>query len=612
MVVAFHAQSPASRLPQNSKGLRYYYQLGRLNSPAQLKRHIYQSARDLAKQVLVSVKSVSIQRRFLSESNCEVKIDRRQGRIEIPLFDKKSQGVVDIVVLEGVLPNFAPYDRIFLGHWNKKIEDWRQNFGVAIASSNHALRKSAATDAKTPINQRHEPIPMFINPQVLPQSLNPSVFNIGEIVDGKYRVSGFISRGGLGGILLAKDLSSGKEVVLKVALDRNLSGEIEAFKKLNSNGAANKYFVKYLGEGTYKDNIKYMALEYICGRSLIDEINDQDNIPLLKAIEITSALSLGLMGALDAGIIHRDINPGNIMVREDTGELVIIDLGHSLLPDRTAGTPQYASPEQIRDEHLDHRTDIYSLGILLYEMLSGSRPFSLSKEGLNRIIQRKSRAESLPDLPRISDNPAVQNAAQKLINKMTADTRKRYRSYKALLRDLGKIRKLTIEPSKAEVLARIFRAASNFIGFKWMRRPKPTLVVPPPASVPFKYRVAQPLPSAVGWLREKGLSKLAEQTEEHYERSETVVYEAPTADLPNLMSRVAFPRHSEISKLRSRGLKRLAAQIDAYYEDGKTRVFALPSPAIFSLPEEFIEPKTGVFRAAADLHLDEDADTQVW
>jgi hypothetical protein len=78
------------------------------------------------------------------------------------------------------------------------------------------------------------------------------------------------------------------------------------------------------------------------------------------------------------------------------------------------------------------------------------------------------------------------------------------------------------------------------------------------------------------------------------------------------MSRVAFPRHSEISKLRSRGLKRLAAQIDAYYEDGKTRVFALPSPAIFSLPEEFIEPKTGVFRAAADLHLDEDADTQVW
>ena len=251
----------------------------------------------------------------------------------------------------------------------------------------------------------------------------------GQKIDGKYMLREFLGAGGMGLLLKAKDIENGEVLAIKLSDEEHLGYEIKALKMLSGV----KGVVGFRGEGTV-GILRYLAMEYIEGNSLREKI-DGEKMPLLKALEIVSSVCFGLSGSAEKGIFHKDIKSANIMLRKDNGEAVLIDFGHSLLP-QSGGTPYYMSPEQAAGAFLDQRSDIYSLGLVFYEMLTGSLPYD-KKVSPKQVLIHKMRGEQLPLLPDISFDYNIQKAVQNLLNKMTAvDPEKRYDNYSELLGEL--------------------------------------------------------------------------------------------------------------------------------------------------------------------------------
>ena len=185
-------------------------------------------------------------------------------------------------------------------------------------------------------------------------------------------------------------------------------------------------------EGRY-----YLIMEYVDGRSLQDMLDAEGTVQLDRALEIAEAVARALGAALDeVGIIHRDIKPDNIMITSKGG-VKVADLGLAkIVGDASSGmtgtgvgmgTPQYMSPEQFEDARsVDHRADIFSLGVTLYHMLTGRRPFA--GETLQEIL-RKVLLSDPPPLP-----PSVPPAVQQLIARMLAkNAEQRFQTYGELL-----------------------------------------------------------------------------------------------------------------------------------------------------------------------------------
>ncbi|MCK6439723.1 MAG: serine/threonine protein kinase [Planctomycetes bacterium] len=202
---------------------------------------------------------------------------------------------------------------------------------------------------------------------------------------GDYEVREVIGRGATGIIYHGVD-SRGRDVALKVLSlqlvgsddERRFHQEIETVRKLNHPNIVTVF--DYGRAGDYL----YYAMEYLRGRSLRAMLNDRGFIPAFEAAEYARDASRGLAYAHEHGVVHRDVKPSNLMVT-DKGRVKVVDFGLaregvSMTLTSTgiaAGTPAYMSPEQIEnaDGPIDERTDIYSLGVTLYEMLAGERPF---------------------------------------------------------------------------------------------------------------------------------------------------------------------------------------------------------------------------------------------
>lgn len=667
--------------------------MGEWLRPERLRAEMNKSALRLARNMLIREISIENRIEYLSDDNCEIKVLRssensREGAVAIPLIDADS-GIVEIVILKGILP-YSLRKGHLQPHEIRALREWQRQYQTAVASCNKnnkeefssrtsQLRETA--DTVRDLNQHFMPqpspspkVPMFYHMPTLPETVAPEIpiFRPGDIIDEKYEIKGFFQSGGIAALFNAIDIRSGEVVVIKIATEQDISSEIQAIRRL-SDGTANKYFVGYRGDGRIDGALRYLALEKIEGESLGNRIA-RGSLPLDEALDLVLQISQGLMHAAELGITHHDIKPDNIMIREKSGEVVIIDLGLSLRPTghgKPAGTPDYVSPEQLSDDApIDHRTDIYSLGLMFYEMLSGAVPFSKGASEI-QMIKRRLNGEKLPALENISSDPSVAKMTQKIIAKMAkVNPRRRYRNYKKLIKALDRLKEKVKKPEKQKPKAvkvlppRPFPAlaervavplatpaqmdrlllygkghlveqleasledrqpaecdenAATEIYYSRVPQPAPTFrlkaihpetffeaktkVYPPNPFVPFQCRVAKPLQNEIDRLRSNGLIELSKQTEEHYERSGTVVFQVPIEEVSEFGRRVAIPIHSEIPKLRSMGRISLAQQTNAYYEEGETRVFSAQSPAIFSL--------TGEFRPAADTLVDEEADTQV-
>jgi serine/threonine-protein kinase len=256
---------------------------------------------------------------------------------------------------------------------------------------------------------------------------------------GNYRITKLLGEGGMGLVYLAEHPGLGRRAAVKV-LHPSLAGSDEMIQRLfNEARAANtighRGIVEVSDFGVLPSGAPYLVMEFLDGESLAVRVNAAGRLSLGGALEIADQIA-GAVGAAHAkGIVHRDLKPDNIFLVRDPllpgRELLkILDFGIAKLAPRPVsagdvrtrtgailGTPRYMSPEQCRDSReVDHRTDIYSLGVILYEMLSGEPPFVSSSWGelahMHIGVTPPGLRTRLPDLPDNVDR-IVQRALEK-------------------------------------------------------------------------------------------------------------------------------------------------------------------------------------------------------
>lgn len=228
-------------------------------------------------------------------------------------------------------------------------------------------------------------------------ALSPVSNLLGQVLDGRYRLHSVLGHGGMGTVYRATHVTIGKSLAVKVLADE-FAGD-DTFRKRFLREAqavsqiAHHNVVDVHDFGVTPTGSLYLVMEYIDGESLADMLNRQGGLGWARAKPIIVQVCRALAAAHRKGILHRDVKPENCMrgVRPDEGNLVKvldfglakmlmaepgIDVSLSAKGGGIMGTPEYMSPERIRGLELDPRSDVYSLGVLAYELLTGCVPFS--------------------------------------------------------------------------------------------------------------------------------------------------------------------------------------------------------------------------------------------
>ncbi|MFN8454370.1 MAG: protein kinase [Anaerolineae bacterium] len=207
---------------------------------------------------------------------------------------------------------------------------------------------------------------------------------IGKILGNRYRVLREIGSGGMAWVYLAEDTKENHLVAVKI-LYPQFSQDITYVQRFNreaklASTLTDPHIVRVLDYGADRD-VNYLVMEFIEGQDLRSVLNEKGPFPWKNALEIIDQLATALEQAHQHGVVHRDIKPQNMMLTED-GLLKVLDFGIARIPALPTltqsgfiGSPYYVSPEQAMGEEVDVRSDIYSAGIVLYELLSGSIPF---------------------------------------------------------------------------------------------------------------------------------------------------------------------------------------------------------------------------------------------
>lgn len=263
---------------------------------------------------------------------------------------------------------------------------------------------------------------------------------------GNYQIIEKIASGGMANIYKAMHVTTGGSAVLKIPYEQFLNDPkfIDRFRREADLGRKlyNENIINIYESGTTEDGITYIAMEYLEGIDLRKYLNKYGKVPILEALKIMTSVCRALDYAHIKGVIHRDIKPENIMLPYELGEgrIVLMDFGvaHATymctVATRTTfiGTPYYMSPDQLSGEEVDARSDIYSLGVVFFEMLIGQRPFN-EKDILKVIVQHQ---KALPPRPS-SLNGEIPPGLDLIILRMLAkDPNDRHQSVETLLVDL--------------------------------------------------------------------------------------------------------------------------------------------------------------------------------
>ena len=215
----------------------------------------------------------------------------------------------------------------------------------------------------------------------------------GTIIAGRYRILRKLGEGAMGGVYLGEHLKIGRQDAIKV-LRGGLAHDKESIARFRR-GARNLSQIRHpnvctlYDYGETEDGSPFLALEFVTGETLLDVISRERRLDPARAFHIARQTADALRAAHEAGIVHRDLKPSNIMIERgrDGGDFVkVVDFDIAKGPEGQAGdeltslgmvvgTPEYMSPEQLMGEALDGRSDLYSLGIVLFRMLSGAYPF---------------------------------------------------------------------------------------------------------------------------------------------------------------------------------------------------------------------------------------------
>src|SRR6266550_593228 len=220
-------------------------------------------------------------------------------------------------------------------------------------------------------------------------SIDDARFVPGTILADRYRIVGLLGKGGMGEVYRADDLKLAQPVALKFLPDHLLSDgaalvrfhrEVRVARQVSHKNVCRVYDI---GEA---DGRHFLSMEYIKGEELSSLLRRIGSLPVDKSIQLARQICAGLNAAHDVGVLHRDLKPANIMIDGD-GNARILDFGLAGLSEEfsehelAAGTPAYMAPEQLEGREQTVKTDIYSLGLLLYELFTSKKAFEAATLG---------------------------------------------------------------------------------------------------------------------------------------------------------------------------------------------------------------------------------------
>lgn len=266
-----------------------------------------------------------------------------------------------------------------------------------------------------------------------------------------YKIDAMVSRSGMASIYRATDTRDGRTVALKIphpdmeadpVLSDRFHREAGIGERLNHPNVMRVY-------GDEKRSRVYMVMEWCPGR-LLRQIMDEGKIPQDHVLRIAKGVLEALEYIHANGVVHRDLKPENIMV-DDNGHIKLIDFG--IASDSSArrltyanftatlGTPNYISPEQVKGKRGDGRSDLYSMGIILYEMLTGKLPFT----GPSPIAAMNERLLNHPIPPTVADPSVSPQLQEVLYRALERDPQNRYPNAHAFLHDLAHLNQIGVE-----------------------------------------------------------------------------------------------------------------------------------------------------------------------
>lgn len=270
---------------------------------------------------------------------------------------------------------------------------------------------------------------------------------VGKRLDGRYEIKEIIGVGGMAVVYKAYDNQENRTVAIKILKEEFISNEefVRRFKNESKAIAmlSHQNIVKVY-DVSFGDLIQYIVMEYIDGITLKEYIEREGSLRWKDTVHFTIQILKGLQHAHDKGIVHRDVKPQNIMVLPD-GTIKVTDFGiarfarseQRTITDKAIGSVHYISPEQARGERTDEKADIYSVGVMLYEMLTGQLPFQAESAVSVAIMQ----LQRDPQLPTEINGSVPLGLEQITMHAMQKNPDRRYQSAAEMLCDLDKFRK---------------------------------------------------------------------------------------------------------------------------------------------------------------------------
>src|SRR5215831_1045993 len=308
---------------------------------------------------------------------------------------------------------------------------WRHQFTASVRQSDTYLKGEdmkycPKCKASYPLSQR------FCSNEGAALTLHDPYNLVGSTLADKYRLDALVGMGGMGAVYFPIHLNTGRQIAVKILLPNLAIGSprlVELFEReaLIVGRLKHENIVDIIDAGRTTGSIAYIAMEWLEGYTLEEEIQWNSPLSLQRVSQILRQIAAALQESHSQHILHRDLKPSNIfLVKRTPGreQVKVVDFGISKLVSDTQGapvssmmgTPQYASPEQFRlGENIDSRTDIYSLGVVLFQMLTNSLPFNDTT--ISALIHKHLNE---PPPPLRSLRPDVPPAVEELVGRMLA------------------------------------------------------------------------------------------------------------------------------------------------------------------------------------------------